>query len=335
MAEFREPRTTAITSLCLAVSLSTLLTAATFLVRKGWPAAPFYCGVLGMVAPCIAVDVSLFTVDSEEKMSVWYPVRAAQMVFSSTLVILSIQRLKVFADVGLADWLTERRLRVCLAFVLVVRAVLITLFIIAYAKIDLRQVWSNTSLERKYLSAAILGGDALGDLICTVIAFVLVLRVRVAVLALQGRQVSAAPTARATGRILRKNRRIFVLFAGVVAAQMGMFLALVLGVVLTFVAPGFKGSLLERFYIFCAMLITELVKNHKAKGQMPVSDSCNIRGTSGSGTSMVPSDKPVSSPTNLTRKATRVSREITRHGSKPAPPSPVVPLFGGCRDSVA
>ncbi|KAJ3366313.1 hypothetical protein GGF31_008122 [Allomyces arbusculus] len=336
MADYRDPSATAITGLCLAVSVTTFLIAATFLVRKGLRAASFYSSVLCMVVPCVAVDVSLFTVDSEEKMSVWYLVRVAQMVFSSTLVVLvSIQRLKVFADAGLAEWLTDCRLRACLVSVLVLRAVLITLSIAAYAKIDPRQVWNDKSLERQLLSTVILGGDALGDMICTVIAFVLILRVRVAVLAMQARRMSAVPTARVTGRVLRKSRRFLVLFVGVVAAQMGMLLAVVIGVALTFVAPGFKGdaigSLLERIYIFCAMtqwqLITELVKSHKTKGQAPVSDSCNSRGTSGPGP--VTGDKIMPSPFNLSRHATQVSASTTRHESKPEPPSPVVPLLHG------
>ncbi|KNE60972.1 hypothetical protein AMAG_06733 [Allomyces macrogynus ATCC 38327] len=59
---------TVITGFCLAVSISTLLIAASLLVRKGLRAASFYGSVLGMVVPCVAVDVSLFTVDSEEQM---------------------------------------------------------------------------------------------------------------------------------------------------------------------------------------------------------------------------------------------------------------------------
>ncbi|KNE71970.1 hypothetical protein AMAG_15912, partial [Allomyces macrogynus ATCC 38327] len=161
MAEMRDPSMILVCGLCLFVTASTFLIAATFLVRKGLRVAPFYGGILAMVAPCIAVDVAHFTINSEESMAVWYLVRIAQMVFSSTLVVVvSIQRLKVFADAGLADWLTDRRLRVTLVSFLGMRVALAAYFTVAYLRMDLQHVWHAKTIERQLLSTLIFGGDA-------------------------------------------------------------------------------------------------------------------------------------------------------------------------------
>ncbi|KAJ3349553.1 hypothetical protein GGF32_005375 [Allomyces javanicus] len=170
MEEMRDPSVAVLSGLCPAVSTATFLIGAVLLVRKGLRAAPFCGSVLAII--------------------LWYLVREGQLVFSSTLiVIVSIQRLKVFAEAGLADWLTDRRLRVILASFLVVRVVFVTQFIRAYAKMDPGQPW-DVPLERLMLSTLIIGGDAMIDLVCTVVAFILVLRVRVAVIHARERRAS-------------------------------------------------------------------------------------------------------------------------------------------------
>ncbi|KAJ3349551.1 hypothetical protein GGF32_005373 [Allomyces javanicus] len=341
MTEMRDPSMILVTILCLVVTASTFLFAATFLVRKGMRVAPFYGPMLAMIAPCIAVDVAHFTIDSEESMAVWYLVRIAQMVFSSTLVVVvSIQRLKVFADAGMADWLTDRRMSSTLVSFLVVRVALAAYFTVAYLKMDLQHVWHAKTIERQLLSTLIFGGDAVIDMVCTVITFVLVLRVRVAALNVQSRRKNAASTASTKGRMLRNNSRFLALFAGVVASQMGLVLTVSGGITMVYALPGLKGdaigALLERVYMFCAMLqwqfIMVLVKNHKRKAQAPASGSSSNPG-SGASSNVSAGDKIKPSLTNLTRHLSRLSRrpsaktaERLRSSSAP-PPSPIVPLL--------
>ncbi|KAJ3366314.1 hypothetical protein GGF31_008123 [Allomyces arbusculus] len=341
MAEMRDPSMSLVSSLCLVVTASTFLIAATFLVRKGMRVAPFYGPMLAMIAPCIAVDVTHFTIDSEERMAVWYLVRIAQMVFSSTLVVvMSIQRLKVFADAGMADWLTDRRMRVTLVSFLVVRVALAAYFTVAYLKMDLQHVWHAKTIERQLLSTLIFGGDAVIDMVCTVITFVLVLRVRVAALNVQSRRKNAASTASTKGRMLRNNSRFLALFAGVVASQMGLVMTVSGGITMVYALPGLKGdsigALLERVYMFCAMLqwqfIMVLVKDHKAKPHAPASGSSSNPGSGASSTVSV-GDKVKPTFTNLSRHLTllsaRPSTKTERSRSKSAPPpSPVLPLLG-------
>ncbi|KNE71971.1 hypothetical protein AMAG_15913 [Allomyces macrogynus ATCC 38327] len=320
MEEMRDPSVAVLSGLCLAVSASTFLIAALLLVRKGLRAAPFYGSVLAIVTPGIIVDVMLYSVDSPTKMKLWYLVRASQLVFSSTLiVIVSFQRLKVFTEAGLTDWLTDRRLRVALAFFLVVRVVLVTQFIRAYANMDPGQPW-DVPMERLMLSTLIIGGDAIIDLVCTVVAFILVLRVRVAILHARERRstVKGAPTAHAAGRRLHKDHRFLALLVGIVVAQMVMILNVVAGAALAFFALGFKGDeiglFLQRIYMLCSLLqwhfTTELVKNHKAK-TLQVSAS-----------STGPDTKP-----GLSINAKSLL-DMPRLLSKRVLPSPVVPLLG-------
>ncbi|KAJ3366311.1 hypothetical protein GGF31_008120 [Allomyces arbusculus] len=89
-------------------------------------------------------------------------------------------------DDGMADWLTDRRLRAILASFFAVRVVLITLFILAYANMDPEQPW-DALMERFTLSTVVIGGDAMIDLVCTVVAFILALRTLVASLSLFAR----------------------------------------------------------------------------------------------------------------------------------------------------
>ncbi|KAJ3348892.1 hypothetical protein GGF32_005910 [Allomyces javanicus] len=203
----------------------------------------------------------------------WYIARLAQMIFSTTVTVLvSIQRLKgtysiicVFADAGLADWITDRRLRICLGIELVIHVVLITLLVV---------------IPARHVQGAPVDCDA---------DFGWRLRVRTAVL-------DGASSTDATKRILRTNRRFRTLFLHIAAAQAGMALSVPVGISVTYTRPGYTGdaigALVERMYIAFTMAqwqyVTDLLKERKAKHQgvkLPASGSgsCSSQGTNGSG----------------------------------------------------
>ncbi|KNE60971.1 hypothetical protein AMAG_06732 [Allomyces macrogynus ATCC 38327] len=65
---------------------------------------------------------------------------------------------------------------------------------LAYTKMDPGQPW-DPSMERLMLSSLIIGCDAMIDLVCTVVVFILVLRIRMASRECVGRTNRSAKTA--------------------------------------------------------------------------------------------------------------------------------------------
>ncbi|KNE71967.1 hypothetical protein AMAG_20420 [Allomyces macrogynus ATCC 38327] len=264
-ASYHEPRTIIVIAICLATSILTLLVALRLMLRKGARAVWFYAGVIASITPCLAVDLLFFVVieDVEINANTWHIARVFAAIAPTTLMLaLSIQRLAVFSRAGLADWLTNRRLQACLAAVFLLFATCTILLSVSYARADLTHQLPETFDFRRVLVVLILSADLLGDYICTVLVFTLVVRIRKSVLHAQKHRPATASLLRRGGDG-RASRRFFFLVLRVVVMQFGMFASITLGLGVLLAEPGMRGetrsAIFERSYIFFAMLQWQLV----------------------------------------------------------------------------
>ncbi|KNE60974.1 hypothetical protein AMAG_06736 [Allomyces macrogynus ATCC 38327] len=264
-ASYHEPRTIIVIATCLATSILTFLVALHLMLRKGARAVWFYAGVIASITPCLAVDVLFFVVieDAEINVNTWHIARVYAAIAPTTLMLaLSIQRLAVFSRAGLADWLTNRRLQGCLAAVFLLFVTCTILLSVSYASADLTHPLPETFDYRRALVVLILSVDLLGDYICTVLVFVMVVRIRKSVLHAQKHRPAAASMLR-RGANKRASRRFFLLVLRVVVMQFGMFASITLGLGVLLAEPGIRGetrsAIFERSYILFAMLQWQLV----------------------------------------------------------------------------
>ncbi|KAJ3349549.1 hypothetical protein GGF32_005371 [Allomyces javanicus] len=264
-ASYHEPRTIIVIATCLVTSILTLLVALHLMLRKGARAVWFYAGVIASITPCLAVDMLFFVIIEDVQLNVntWHIARVYAAIAPTTLMLaLSIQRLAVFSRAGLADWLTNRRIQAGLAAVFLLFITCTILLSVSYASVDLMHPLPETFDYRRALVVLILSADLLGDYICTVLVFVLVVRIRKSVLHAQKHRPATASLLR-RGADRCASRRFFHLVLRVVAMQFGMFASITLGLGVLLVEPGMRGetrsAIFERSYIFFAMLQWQLV----------------------------------------------------------------------------
>ncbi|KNE60973.1 hypothetical protein AMAG_06735 [Allomyces macrogynus ATCC 38327] len=249
---YRDLRIILIMDFCLAASVLTFLAALSLLVSKGKRNAWFFTCVIATVLPCLLSDIFYFVVLSETDSArrSWYMGRIHSNVTVMTMILaLSIQRLKVFAHAGLADWLTDRRRRACLVAVLLLGTMCVTVLAESYARVDFALLFHDASKFRRTFVASVLAIDALGDCTCSIIVFMTVLRLRGLVLQSQRRQaVAATPKSslKATRQLLRGNHRVKVLVVHIVIAQVGMLVMLTAGIGVFLALPSLFGAPLPR-----------------------------------------------------------------------------------------
>ncbi|KAJ3349550.1 hypothetical protein GGF32_005372 [Allomyces javanicus] len=242
----------------LATSILTFIVSLHLVLRKGARAAWFYASVAITILPCLLSDILFFAVlgESEINPNAWHIARVFAAIAPATVMLaLSIKRLEVFSCAGLADWLTDRRIRACLATVLLLFVACAILLSVSYASADVSHPLPENAY-RRLLVNVILSVDVMGDYICTVLVFVVVVRIRSA--------------------DQRAHRRFLFLVLRVVATQFCMFAAITLGFGVLLAEPGLRGetrsAIFERAYIFFAMIqwqfIMDLLDDRQVQEQL-------------------------------------------------------------------
>ncbi|KNE71968.1 hypothetical protein AMAG_20421 [Allomyces macrogynus ATCC 38327] len=281
---YRDLRIILIMDCCLAASVLTFLAALSLLISNGKRNAWFFTGVIVTVLPCLLSDIFYFVVlgEADAGRRAWYMGRIHSNVAVMTMILaLSIQRLKVFAHAGLADWLTDSRRRVCLAAVLFLGATCVTMLAESYAQIEFSLLFRDTSKFRRTFVASVLAINALGDCTCSIIVFMTVLRLRGLVLQSQGRHVTVATrqksSLKATRQLIRANHRVKALVVRIMGAQAGMLVMLTAGIGVFLALPSLCGEVLgaffERLYVALTMtqwkFVMDLLHDHLVRERVP------------------------------------------------------------------